>query len=198
MIKTIDDVLTYFQERKNEKPLLSDSMLSKDQRVDVKQIKKVLKRFPNLPPNYKNIIETMNIIGKVIGGFSLTPPMAGSFFEQLEVMNNPEMSPMFKRAGEMGLLIVAAYEGDPIAIAVDCGAYPIDSVLWFDLRRVKESPFLVANTFEEFISLATNLFQLILAEEKSSTGMRTIVNTIVRSNAELIGDTWDYLEKCGG
>ncbi len=159
MIRTIEDALQFYEERKKEFEAFGSSVLRK-RPSPLAGLEKVVREL-GLPKGYAECANKLVMENVSLGYFELCPASRDDLCNSLEELNGLERNHKLPSH----LLHVAAFEADIIAVTKGEPYHEGGTVFFVDVTtspdtRVKP----IARTFEEFIVLVSALDQMILEE----------------------------------
>ena len=138
---------------------LRDEIVLKSPGLSQSDCTRLIDVLPNLPESYLKCVQMVSVRGVSIGYFRLWPraAKADDLVESLVKVNSPGKNPLWGFEQEKGLYEVAAWEAEPVCVAIKNSPYEEGSVLKISISQQTPKEFLLANTFETLLLVAANL-----------------------------------------
>jgi hypothetical protein len=193
MIRSLDDVERYSRELARTLPRIADSVEFRRPGLSELEVARLRRQLPGLPDEYLEIAKTWDLVPLSIGYFNLCPPSFGKarqFVDRLTVANSPT-NPAFDALKTFQMLMVATYEGDPLAIGTK---HTPRANHVFRLAPSVDNPprpRLVARSFGDLLKAATEL-DVYRASGRTDPGTtKTFLRTIADYIPHMAASEWE-------
>jgi hypothetical protein len=163
VLLTLSDLQNYTRELAQKIPALREEIILESPGCSVSECERAKENLPEISDNYLSCIQRLDLKGKAIGLFRLSPGtrrrQGRNLVDDLLETNTSDSNPLKSLLQRDSLTQVAAWEADPICVAGTGSAYAEGKVLLVDNFSTKPGfevkP--LADSFETLLLLAGNL-----------------------------------------
>jgi hypothetical protein len=193
MIQSLDDVERYSRDLAKAHPQVANEIEFRRPGLSDLEVARLRRQLPGLSDEYVEIAKTWDLAPLSIGYFNLSPPSFGKahqFVDRLTVANSPA-NPAFDALKASQMLMVATYEGDPVAIGATHTSRAHRVFRFARSVDNQSQPRLVASTFGDLLKAATEL-DLNRAHGRTDAGdRRAFLRTIANYIPDLAMSEWE-------
>lgn len=197
MIGTLDELKRYSRRMAAASPSLKDEVLLEEPGCSEADAERLLAALPGLPESYLRVIRSVDLTGKSIGYFRLSPGGTGkaSIHERLVHENHGVTNPHARRLLADGTYQVAWWESELIAVAHRDGPYQVGNVVIYSHEVRNTEGRLLADDFLQFLLLAATLDEVRLHSDEgelddAQATFDAALAALVRRSPEEIARTW--------
>ena len=159
MIDSLNELAEHTRQVAERFPRLAKRVVLRPSSVTPEELTRLRTSWGGLPESYCRCLQTLDLTGIAVGFFEVSPMIQSGETIVDALVRVKEESP--SENALQGLVVVGAYEGDPLLLAVQDGEHA-GEVLRQDLGSAARPRLTrVANTFEQLLIGAGRLDQMV-------------------------------------
>jgi hypothetical protein len=203
MITSLDELVAFTRRLGAALPELRKRRVINRPGCSLEAVSALAEKLPGVPDSYLSVIKAIRLDGVVIGYFQLSPSAfeGRDLTEKVISCNDPVQNPLVEGHRIYRVYEVASWEADPIGVVHTDGVFKVGQVVKYNIGNPGERPVVLANDFEQFLLLASNLDAV--RDKYSHTNdrvqamheFREVVSKLLSSDMGKMASVWESIAR---